>query len=1285
MRRTHRLPQRLIRWTGLLVSLSILGTSTVTPIGASSAKSPIRVAQGQRPFVSQGQRQPAPRDKGKRVTARPLEPGRPPTLLPNLDEARQRKQDKPKAQRAIESTSRSLRKPLESRHGRKVGDPLPLKQKASTDSSATDSERVVSDDARGYGMAVRRGHTLTARSLSVAHESSFAPANLIRVASLRGLANHAAFDFLRYPNLQSEAYRAAISELHGAPRSAGATSRFGDSLVTESAELFFPAMPQTGSSKIVFATNRDGSMQIYVMNGDGSGVTRLTNSGANDDYPRWSPNGTKILFQSDRDHPDTGYMDIYVMNSDGTGVTRLTTDENDDSMASWSPDGSQIVFQSMRNGVNYQVYSMSADGSNQINLTNTSSSDGEPSWSPDGTKIVFASDRDHVGYDSVYVMSSNGNQQRLTFSADTVDDTQPAWSPDGSKLAFVSTRDSTTETWQETDDDGNVISKSRLHINKEVYVMNADGSAQLRLTNDLANDDSPSWSPDGSMIVFRSDRERDCCDPSAQVWTMNTDGASQMDLSNSGNGDYSASWTNGNSFAGSVALDSHSTSGNQPPVAIAGGPYVAQSGQPVQLNGAGSFDRDGTIVNYSWDFGDGTAGTGSIVNHQYYASGVYSVSLSVSDNNGNSSSSQGFVSVDAVSVPVKIDFNELPNNYFGLGDQYLKKYGVKFYSSSLFNQVHTWQNCGPCSTTSPPNFISTLPDASGVMNVEFTQPVSNLTFYMIGVDAFFNQFATLDVYRNGNNTTPAGTFPIFGNGTYTVGITLGTLDNISKIVIRGITDVNGVGFDDFSFNVPVDVKITSAIGNTLAANTQYSELVWADVVLKATPLLDVYDGGTYHWTFTGPSSISGGSPNAASVTMRSTEVGIIAATLTYSKSGISVSKSFTINSTLPRLTHVTTHQNTDQISAPHACGNTFDEINWRFRLGCPLTLSQVGISFEANVETDGFISDGSQSAIKFVQAVSTFHKQMAQGMQCFTRRTVESNVASGWQLDTENPYGNDSWDFSNLSSFHVETNDSPSHPLTRFSDWDFNDAAYVDDRFEMYIVYFTGSAGNPTRQRALGRYRWNWGGLAVLDWNGTDGVHTVHSSNPGVPVFDFTDSMVTMNGNVLDTNSMPVQCPGGPPLTSNRIDSSREFVKYHYIDFLGRDPSKDNFDAFPPILADPVGWNFWTSNISQCIFDLNCVHNKRIATGLAFFLSGEFILSDPIMANGPGTPNFDQAAYNHEFVYWCYWKYLHKPPDPDGWDFWTRSLNEGVDQNNYSHIIDAFQSSSDYRDNRVFQ
>jgi Tol biopolymer transport system component len=196
----------------------------------------------------------------------------------------------------------------------------------------------------------------------------------------------------------------------------------------------FP-LPQAGSSKIAFTSNRDGSMQIYSMNTDGRGQTRLTYSGGNDDNPRWSPNGTKILFQSDRDNPDTGYMDIYVMNSDGSGITRLTSDANDDSMAAWAPDGTKIVFQSMRNGVNYQVYSMNADGSNQVSLTNTSANDGEPSWSPDGTKIAFVSDRDRTAYDSVCVMNSDGsNQHALTSSSGNVEDTQPIWSPDGVEL-----------------------------------------------------------------------------------------------------------------------------------------------------------------------------------------------------------------------------------------------------------------------------------------------------------------------------------------------------------------------------------------------------------------------------------------------------------------------------------------------------------------------------------------------------------------------------------------------------------------------------------------------------------------------------------------------------------------------------------------------------------------------------------------------------------------------------------------------------------------------------------
>ena len=96
------------------------------------------------------------------------------------------------------------------------------------------------------------------------------------------------------------------------------------------------------------------------------------------------------------------------------------------------------------------------------------------------------------------------------------------FSPDGMKLAFATTRDSTVVLWRL-----DTLGQPKLLINKEVYVMNADGTSQVRLTNMMGNDDSPVWAPDGTKIVFRSDRDRNCCDPSEQVWVMNVDGSGQ--------------------------------------------------------------------------------------------------------------------------------------------------------------------------------------------------------------------------------------------------------------------------------------------------------------------------------------------------------------------------------------------------------------------------------------------------------------------------------------------------------------------------------------------------------------------------------------------------------------------------------------------------------------------------------------------------------------------------------------------------------------------------------------
>ena len=111
------------------------------------------------------------------------------------------------------------------------------------------------------------------------------------------------------------------------------------------------------AGKIGFMSNRDANAEIYVMNADGTGQTRLTNNGVEDGSLSWSPDGSKIAFRTHRD----GNGEVYVMNPDGTGLTRLTNDAAEDGSPSWSPDGSKIVFSAQRDG-NEEIYTkQSAD------------------------------------------------------------------------------------------------------------------------------------------------------------------------------------------------------------------------------------------------------------------------------------------------------------------------------------------------------------------------------------------------------------------------------------------------------------------------------------------------------------------------------------------------------------------------------------------------------------------------------------------------------------------------------------------------------------------------------------------------------------------------------------------------------------------------------------------------------------------------------------------------------------------------------------------------------------
>lgn len=275
-------------------------------------------------------------------------------------------------------------------------------------------------------------------------------------------------------------------------------------LVTPSAHAGFPGP----NGKIVFSSNRDGNEEIYVMNADGTGVTRLTNNSATDQYPSWSADGTKIVFDSNRD----GNFEIYVMNADGSSQTRLTTNSSLDAIPSWSPFGNKILFYSSRDG-NDEIYVMNADGTGQTNLTNNAASDVRAVWSPDGTKIAFESNR--TGSSQVFTM--NGNGSSVTQLTSSGSNGGADWSPDSTQIAF------------HTDRNGNP--------NYDIYKMNADGTSQTQLTTHSAADTSPAWSPDGTQIAFTAVR-----DGNGEVYTMNADGTSQNNRTSNSASDGDADW-----------------------------------------------------------------------------------------------------------------------------------------------------------------------------------------------------------------------------------------------------------------------------------------------------------------------------------------------------------------------------------------------------------------------------------------------------------------------------------------------------------------------------------------------------------------------------------------------------------------------------------------------------------------------------------------------------------------------------------------------------------------------
>lgn len=249
---------------------------------------------------------------------------------------------------------------------------------------------------------------------------------------------------------------------------------------------------------------------IWTVEANGAGEPRRFTGGAKrDTQPRWSPDGTRLAFVSDRN----GKPQVFVMPLAAGEARQLTVQRNGVGEVAWSPDGRQIAFTSRVGPEDEEDERAEAEGKSEEERKKDRAnavvvveslkykSDGTPAWLDQRRSHVFTID---VANDTATVKPPEARQ----VTDGDWDESQIAWSPDGQEIAFVANREENRDT----------------NFRSDLWVVAATGGATRRLTGGDGECATPAWSPDGTTLAYIGHREGDTPGATTRVFTVNRAG-----------------------------------------------------------------------------------------------------------------------------------------------------------------------------------------------------------------------------------------------------------------------------------------------------------------------------------------------------------------------------------------------------------------------------------------------------------------------------------------------------------------------------------------------------------------------------------------------------------------------------------------------------------------------------------------------------------------------------------------------------------------------------------------